>query len=395
MHVCLLHPQTEAAGKCEYCAQPHCAECLSPFLGRRYCPACYGQVRALAHYPAAAAAPVAMAVPLGLGAPPLRAAPKWPGWASAAVYLFAFVVLMAVAEGGLGLSMILGRVLNGRAVPMKGVLQDVTGLGLQGWALLFGAWGWATLGAVLAVTAALARWLERRTLADLGLRLRVTFWRDLVVGTALAAVLFISVVGVGAGKGWYALYTRAGAVEALGITLAGFLILLPLAAVEEIAVRGYLMHALGRTFGRTGAVLVSSGAFALLHSLNPGAWSHPLSMLGIFLAGLYLASAYRITGNLWLAIFLHTGWNLLEGPIFGLPVSGISPPASVFQASDTGPVLWTGGKFGPEAGLLLCLLLVVHLAALWAMKPLLASREEAPVLTEAPISLAPQVGVGC
>src|SRR5207248_1984614 len=110
-------------------------------------------------------------------------------------------------------------------------------------------------------------------------------------------------------------------------------ILLPLAALEEISMRGYVLQAAARWQGKTVGVLVSTLAFALMHGFNPHFQEHPLAFVGLLLAGFYLASAYVITGNLWLPIFLHTGWNLMEGPIFGLPVSGAVPPAAVFHLS--------------------------------------------------------------
>jgi membrane protease YdiL (CAAX protease family) len=163
------------------------------------------------------------------------------------------------------------------------------------------------------------------------------------------------------------------------ILAVGMLILLPYAMVEEISIRGYIFRAASRSWGTKGAVVGSAIIFALIHGWNDHVREYPLAMVGLVLAGIYLASAYLITGNLWLAIFLHTGWNLMEGPIFGLPVSGNSIPASVLRMDTVGPDLWTGGKFGPEAGLLLCLLMGVHIVALWAMRPLFAGRpEESP-----------------
>jgi hypothetical protein len=63
----------------------------------------------------------------------------------------------------------------------------------------------------------------------------------------------------------------------------------------------------------------------------------------------------------------------MEGPVFGLPVSGAPPPASVFRTTlaPGAPSLWTGGEFGPEASLLVCFLLVVHIGVLWALRPVL------------------------
>jgi membrane protease YdiL (CAAX protease family) len=75
-------------------------------------------------------------------------------------------------------------------------------------------------------------------------------------------------------------------------------------------------------------------------------------VIGIFLAGLFFAFAYLRTKNLWLAIGLHIGWNLFLNAIFGFVVSGVDTPGLIRQTVD-GPAIWTGGGFGPEAGLVL------------------------------------------
>ena len=43
--------------------------------------------------------------------------------------------------------------------------------------------------------------------------------------------------------------------------------------------------------------------------------------------------------------------GLFEGVVFGFPVSGLDIYA-LTQIQVRGPVLWTGGSFGPEAGLI-------------------------------------------
>jgi uncharacterized protein len=159
--------------------------------------------------------------------------------------------------------------------------------------------------------------------------------------------------------------------EAWAIAAGGFLLLLPYAAVEEVAIRGYLLRAFTRSWGRGVGVLASTVMFAALHAANPGFANHPLALVGLLLAGFYLSAAYLLTGDLWLAIFLHTGWNLMEGPIFGLPVSGLTVPASVLQTEPVGPPLWTGGSFGPEGGLLLCLMMLLYLVVLHIARPIL------------------------
>ena len=77
-----------------------------------------------------------------------------------------------------------------------------------------------------------------------------------------------------------------------------------------------------------------------------------MAVAGIFLAGLFLAYGYLRTGQLWLSIGLHLGWNFFESAVFGFPVSGYDRPG-LFHISVSGPEFWTGGAFGPEAGFII------------------------------------------
>ena len=63
------------------------------------------------------------------------------------------------------------------------------------------------------------------------------------------------------------------------------------------------------------------------------------------------------------------GWNFFEGVGFGFPVSGLDI-YRLTRIEVHGPVLWTGGVFGPEAGLIIlpALLLGVLLIHLYTTK---------------------------
>ena len=380
---CLLHPQTPSAGTCEYCTQPHCARCLQQFLGRTYCPACHARVAGIATgkqtAPLGAATTPALAA--AAATKPRPSGPPLPGWLSCLLYVAGFLVLIAATQGGLVSAIQIAGSLQNRPSPGTGSagLMDASGPGLPLWSTLFGIFGYLTLVLVLAYTGLLARGLERRSLADLGLRWHAGVWRRAAAGLGLATLLFVSIIGTGLGLGWYRFASVSSLPSALLTAVVGLVILLPFAAVEEIALRGYVLRAGTRSWGKWGAVVVSSLAFAVLHSLNPHIREYPLAVVGLVLAGFYLASVAVITGDLWMAIFLHAGWNLMEGPVFGLPVSGMDMPASIARTTVPGADLLTGGNFGPEAGLILCFLMVIHLTALWAVRPLFGDRRsEAP-----------------
>jgi membrane protease YdiL (CAAX protease family) len=109
-------------------------------------------------------------------------------------------------------------------------------------------------------------------------------------------------------------------------------------------------------------VLLSSAVFALAHWFNPNLdWS---GLLGLFLAGLFLAYGYLRTRQLWLPIGLHLGWNFFEGTLFGFPVSG-QYQYQLIRQTGTGPDLITGGAFGPEAGLILIPVLILGAAGIY------------------------------
>ncbi|MCU1243238.1 MAG: Abortive infection protein [Candidatus Acidoferrum typicum] len=96
------------------------------------------------------------------------------------------------------------------------------------------------------------------------------------------------------------------------------------------------------------AVIISSAFFGAAHAFNPGATV--TSSLAITLeAGVLLAAAYVLTGRLWFPMGLHAGWNFSEGSLYGLSVSGFTAKNALTQGSLTGPVILTGGSFGPEA----------------------------------------------
>jgi len=203
----------------------------------------------------------------------------------------------------------------------------------------------------------IARWrIDKRPFKTLGLQ--APAWGDLLYGFFTAGLMMGFIYLALQSLGWLeAGPTEAGSGAAnLGITallLAAFILV---GFYEELLARGYWLQNLEEGLNTPWAVVISSIIFSLGHITNPSyLWP---AMLGLLLSGLFLAYAYLRTRRLWLPIGLHIGWNFFEGVVFGFPVSGVNIPR-LLTPRITGPEMWTGGAFGPEAGLILLPALVL------------------------------------
>lgn len=206
-----------------------------------------------------------------------------------------------------------------------------------------------------------ARWLlDRRAIRSLGLVVDRLAFIDLLVGILLAAGMMALIFLAGWAAGWlrvtgFGWQTTSTAALLWQVALWG-LLFIAVGFYEELMTRGYILQNLEDGLNTVWAVVISSAIFGLLHASNPGVgWA---AVAGIMVAGLMFAYAYLRTRSLWLAIGLHIGWNFFEGVVFGFPVSGLET-ARLIQTEINGPAAWTGGAFGPEAGLVLLPTLLV------------------------------------
>lgn len=186
---------------------------------------------------------------------------------------------------------------------------------------------------------------------------------DFIRGTLLAALLMSVIVGGVALLGGYSILGWGGSTSLAMILLGAGL---QAAFVEEIVVRGILFRFLEEFGGSWFALALSSALFGLGHYANPNATV--FSSFAIALeAGIMLGGAYMLTRNLWLAIGLHFGWNVTQGYVWDIPVSGAAVDGLV-QSRSEGSVLVSGGAFGVEASIVALILatvfgfVLVHLA---------------------------------
>lgn len=218
------------------------------------------------------------------------------------------------------------------------------------------------IGTVLA-TFLTGRWVDRRRFTDFGLHFSREWWQDLCFGLALGALLMVFVFLLG----WLTdsirvtgfFVSRAASRAFLPVFVYVLIKYLFVGIYEEMISRGYHLINLAEGFnlpiiGRKGALILawvlSSVVFGVLHALNPNA--SLISTINIILAGLLFGLAMVLTGELAIPIGLHITWNFFQGAVFGFPVSGTGNAATAIATEMTGPAWFTGGAFGPEAGML-------------------------------------------
>lgn len=211
------------------------------------------------------------------------------------------------------------------------------------------------------------RFLDKQSIESLGLKVNRQALFDILAGIGITFIQMGFIYLVMHSLGWIIFEGFAWEVDSFRRVLTGtltfFAIFVLVGWSEELLSRGYHLQTIASGLNLFWGVAISSIVFGLLHIGNPGSnWS---AVAGITLAGWFFAFAYLRTKQLWLPIGLHLGWNFSEGVVFGFPVSGLEMYA-LTRIEVTGPELWTGGPFGPEAGLIvLPSLLVGGLLIYW------------------------------
>ncbi len=220
----------------------------------------------------------------------------------------------------------------------------------------------ASLATLLATYWAYVHYVEKRPVSELALRGALT---ETAYGLTLGLLLFTATIGVIAYAGAYQV-TGFNGWNALWALVPGFVVG---AFFEEIMFRGVIFRMLQDRLGSTMALLLSALFFGVVHINNAGATL--FSSLAIALeAGLMLGAAYMLTGRLWLCVSIHFAWNISQGGIYSIPVSG-HVTRGVLNSHMAGPDWLTGGAFGAEASvvaLALCLLVgVLMIFAAWKL----------------------------
>lgn len=223
--------------------------------------------------------------------------------------------------------------------------------------------------------------IERREVGAYGLHLQRSalsgFIRGYFLWGFLPLALLLSIL-----RALHVFYF--GSLSALNSQILGwgalwFIFFVLVGLFEEYSLRGYFLYTLADGIGFWPAAIIQAILFARGHMGNGGETRIGIIATGIF--ALFAATTLWRTGNLWLAVGAHAGWDWGQSFFFGVNDSGLQVPGHLFNPrSAQGPDWLTGGSVGPE-GSVVTLVLWVLMAAffLWHYRK---RREPALVITE-------------
>ncbi|MFD3156643.1 CPBP family intramembrane glutamic endopeptidase [Haloimpatiens sp. FM7330] len=212
------------------------------------------------------------------------------------------------------------------------------------------------------------RFVEKRKVSSMGFY-KESFIKKFFTGFLIGLIMFSLVTALLFVTGHITINNNP--TSAVGLSaLSSILIVLPgwiiQSATEEIATRGWLMNVLGARYNVFLGLLISSTLFGILHLANPNV--SVVAILNIILVGIFFGFYVIKTKNLWGACGLHAAWNWAQGNIFGFEVSGLKIQiGSLIHLKLKGADWFTGGAFGPEAGIAATIVLLTGIIIVFFM----------------------------
>jgi len=205
---------------------------------------------------------------------------------------------------------------------------------------------------------------EKRPFGTYGLPRRGAFGLHFWLGAAwgIVAISLLLLVLRGAGVFYYGTLAIHG-FTALKYAAFWALLFLMVGLFEEFIIRGYTQFTLTDGIGFWPAAVLLSCTFGGLHLRqelalgdHPRAWSGVLAATFI---GLFFCLTLRRTGTLWFAIGMHASWDWGQTFLYSVPDSGTVAPGHLLSSSFRGNPWLTGGPIGPEASVLVFVLIPV------------------------------------
>lgn len=209
------------------------------------------------------------------------------------------------------------------------------------------------------------KWIEKKSLAELGLTNRI---KSYFIGVLIAILMLLIIIG---------LIILTGAIKYHGIYEKKNIILIVLygggfiiqGAMEELLCRGYLFHTLKDKVSMPIAITISTIMFIVPHcsSLFAGEMIYGvIGIINLILISLIFSLLTICFQNIWAACGLHSFWNFILYSIMGLNLSGNDENiTAIFNMRSVGNNIWNGSIYGIEASVITVFILGIFSIILW------------------------------
>lgn len=219
--------------------------------------------------------------------------------------------------------------------------------------------------AMILVTLLFCKLIQKRKMTSLGF-VKKDMIKEYLAGMGFGFLFFTVAILIcvltGAVK-----FNGFSANFSIGIFILFFLGYLVQGMSEEVLCRGYFMVSVSRRYPVVAAILANSVLFAALHLLNNGI--SILAFINLVLFGVFASIYFLKRGSIWGVAAFHSIWNLVQGNVYGVLVSGIESDCSVFSTTMVeGKELLNGGAFGLEGGIAVTIVYIAGIVFLCTRK---------------------------
>lgn len=218
---------------------------------------------------------------------------------------------------------------------------------------------------IILVTLLFCKLIQKRKVTTVGFQ-KPGLWKEYLSGMGVGFVIFSVAVLICVVTGSLKIQGLS-ATFSIGVFVMFLLGYMIQGMAEEVMCRGYFLVSVSRRYPLAVGIAANSVLFAALHLLNNGI--SVLAFINLVLFGIFASVYFVKRGNIWGVGALHSIWNLVQGNVYGIRVSGMQSNCTILSSEMVaGRELINGGDFGLEGGLAVTIVLVVGTLIMLATK---------------------------
>lgn len=218
---------------------------------------------------------------------------------------------------------------------------------------------------IILVTLLFCKLIQKRKVTTVGFQ-KPGLWKEYLCGMGVGFVIFSVAVLICVVTGSLKIQGLS-ATFSIGVFVMFLLGYMIQGMAEEVLCRGYFLVSVSRRYPLAVGIAANAVFFAALHLLNNGI--SVLAFINLVLFGVFASVYFVKRGNIWGVGALHSIWNLVQGNVYGIRVSGMQSNCTILSSEMVaGRELINGGDFGLEGGLAVTIVLVVGTLIMLATK---------------------------